>query len=203
MAYQLKDSYYRRAKREGYRSRAAYKLLELNESFRLIQSGARVLDLGAAPGGWLQVAARIVGPSGRVVGVDHQAIAPLGEEHVFLLQGDILQEETQRQMRELLGGQADCVLSDLSPRLSGIHDADVYRSVDLARTAFGIACQLLKLGGGFLVKAFIGEETAALFKSLKPFFASVHRTRSEATRKASSEIYLIGKGFRGSAKSQS
>ena len=196
MSYRLRDSFYRRAKREGYRSRAAYKLLELNKSYRLIKFGDRVLDLGAAPGGWLQVASELVGPGGRVVGVDCQSIAPLEKENVDLLQGDVLQEDTQNQIRQLLGGLADCVLSDLSPRLTGIHDADVYRSIELARIAIGLASTLLRAGGNCVVKTFIGKETEAFFTELKPLFASLQRTRAEATRKHSSELYLIGKGFR-------
>ncbi len=202
MRYQSKDSYFRRAKREGYRSRAAYKLLELNRRFRLIQAGNRVLDLGSAPGGWLQVVSKLVGPKGKVLGVDRQPIIPLNEKDVIILQGDIQVEETQIKIRELLGGPADCVLSDLSPRLSGIHDADVSRSMELARTAFEVASCLLKPGGSFLVKTFIGEESSAFFEELKPHFASLQRTRSEATRKGSSEIYYFGKGFRRPINSQ-
>lgn len=203
MSYQSKDSYFRRAKKEGYRSRAAYKLLELNRRFRLIQADNRVLDLGSTPGGWLQVASKLVEPKGKVIGVDLQPILPLNEKDVIILQGDIQVEETQIKIRELLGGPANCVLSDLSPRLSGIHDADVSRSMDLARTAFEVASRLLKPGGNFLVKTFIGEESAAFFDELKPHFASLQRTRSEATRKGSSEIYYLGKGFRRPVNSHS
>ncbi len=203
MGYQLKDSYYWRAKKEGYRSRAAYKLQELNQSYRLIGTGNRVLDLGAAPGGWLQVASKLVGPKGKVLGVDNQPIALFKEENILLLPGDISEEATQAKIRQQLGGAADCVLSDLSPRLSGIHDVDISRSLDLARTAFQVACSLIRPGGNFVVKTFIGEETTSLFKELQPYFESVHRTRAEATRKHSSEIYMIGKGFRKSANSRS
>ena len=202
MSYQSKDSYFRRAKREGYRSRAAYKLLELNRRFRLILAGNRVLDLGSAPGGWLQVASKLVGPKGKVLAVDIQPIIPLNEKNLIILQGDIQVEETQIKIREFLGGLADCVLSDLSPRLSGIHDADVSRSMELARTAFEVASRLLKPGGNFLVKTFIGEESTAFFEELKPHFVSLQRTRSKATRKGSSEIYYFGKGFRESVNGQ-
>ena len=203
MGYERKDSYYRKAKKEGYRCRASYKLLELNRRYRLIQPGHRVVDLGAAPGGWLQVASRLVGLRGKVLGVDLQPISPFKEKNVLILQGDVTSEGTQIEIRELLGGTADCVLSDLSPRLSGIHDADVNRSLDLARTAFQVSSTLLKPTGNFLVKTFIGEETSAFFMELKPHFSSLQRTRSEATRKQSSEIYLIGKGFRQSVNDQS
>ncbi len=191
------DSYYRKAKREGYRSRAAYKLLELNLRFGLIRPGNRVVDLGSAPGGWLQVCARLAGPEGRVVGVDLQPIEPLGESQVFLLQGDIVSAVSQEKTRELLGHGADCVLSDLAPRLSGIRDADLSRSAELVRAALNFACALLKPGGSFLVKTFMGEGTADLLAELRQRFTSVRSTRPEATRKSSSEIYVIAKGFRG------
>ena len=196
MGYQLKDSYYRRAKKEGFRSRAAYKLQELNRSYRLIGLGNRVLDIGAAPGGWMQVASKLVGPKGKVIGVDLQPMSPFKESNIILIQGDIRDEATQAEIRHHLGGTADCVLSDLSPRLSGIHDADVSRSVELARTALQVACSLMRPGANFVVKTFIGEETTSFFKQLQSYFESVHRTRAEATRKHSSEIYLIGKRFR-------
>src|SRR3989337_1541779 len=122
MSYQPKDPYYRRAKTEGSRSRAAYKLLELNQRFHLIKSGDRVVDLGAAPGGWLQVAARLAGKKGRVIGVDIQPIEPLREENVLVIQGDVGSEECRQEILALLGSQADCVLSDPSPRLTRMPD---------------------------------------------------------------------------------
>ena len=197
MIYQPKDAFYRKAKREGYRSRAAYKLLELNRRFQLIKPGDRVVDLGAAPGGWLQVGAQLAGPKGKVLGVDLQPIAALGESHVVILQGDVASAECREKIKGLLGSAADSVLSDLSPRLTGIHDADISRSVELARLAHKVACELLRPGGNFLVKTFVGEELAAFSVELKQNFLSVHRTRPEATRKGSSEIYLCAKGFRG------
>ena len=197
MMYQPKDAFYRKAKREGYRSRAAYKLLELNRRFQLIKPGDRVVDLGAAPGGWLQVAAQLTGPKGMVLGADIQPIAPFHEPNIVVLQGDVTAAECAEKIIELLGSLADCVLSDVSPRLTGIHDADISRSVELARSAHSVACRLLKPGGNFLVKTFVGEELGAFFLELKKNFLSVHRTRPEATRKGSSEIYLCARGFRG------
>ena len=196
MKYRLKDTYYRKAKNEGYRSRAAYKLLELTQRFHPIKPGDRVVDLGAAPGGWLQVASKLTGQKGKVIGVDLQAIEPLKEKNIHLVQGDITSENIQTAVKELLGGPADCVLSDLSPRLSGIREADVSRSVELSRTAFKIASVMLKTGGSFMVKVFMGEETAAFAKELETHFASIRSTRPDATRKASSEIYMIARGFR-------
>ena len=197
MTYQPKDAFYRKAKREGYRSRAAYKLLELGRRFQLIKPGERVADLGAAPGGWLQVAAELAGPKGKVVGIDLQPIAPFHEPNIALLQGDAASEECGKKIEELLGGKADCVLSDLSPRLTGIHDADIARSVELIRLAHAVARRLLRPGGNFLVKSFVAQELQAFFLELKKDFSSVDRTRPEATRKGSSEIYFCARGYRG------
>ncbi len=196
MVYRPKDAFYLRAKKEGYRSRAAYKLLELNRRFDLIRAGDRIVDLGAAPGGWLQVAGRLAGPKGKVVGVDLQPIGVFKEENIFTLQGDVTADETQQKIKELLGSYADCVLSDVAPRLSGIHDADVARSVDLAFSALRVAIDLLKAGGSFLVKTFVAEEVKPVVLELKKHFSSVQATRPEATRKGSSEIYYCAKGFR-------
>lgn len=196
MTYQPKDAFYRRAKKEGYRSRAAYKLLELNQRFRLIRPGDRVVDLGAAPGGWLKVAAQMTGVKGKVLGVDIQPIAAFHEPNIIVLQSDITAAETTEKIRKLLGSMVDCVLSDLSPRLTGIHHADVSRSIELARMALNVACRLLRPGGNFLVKTFMGEELSAFSMEFKADFLSVQRTRPEASRKGSSEIYLCAKGFR-------
>ncbi len=196
MIYRLKDAFYLKAKKEGYRSRAAYKLLELNERFDLIRPGDRVVDLGAAPGGWLQVAGQLAGPKGKVVGVDLQPISVFKEGNTFALQGDMTSEETKEKIKGLLGSYADCVLSDVAPRLSGIHHADVARSVDLAFSALKLAIDLLRTGGNFLVKTFVGEEAKPFALELKKHFRSVQATRPESTRKGSSEIYYRAKGFR-------
>lgn len=195
MIYQPKDAFYRRAKKEGYRSRAAYKLLELNRRFHLIRPGDRVIDLGAAPGGWLQVASQLAGKKGRVLGVDIQLIEPFAEENIVILQGDITSAECQEKVQRLLGSRADCVLSDLSPRLSGIHHADVSRSVELVRSALQVASRLLRPGGNFLVKTFVAEELRDLSLELKRQFRSLQRARPEASRKGSSEIYFCAQRF--------
>jgi 23S rRNA (uridine2552-2'-O)-methyltransferase len=197
MVYNPQDRYYKKAKQEGYRSRAAYKLLELQQRFRLIRRGDVVVDLGAAPGGWLQVAAKWVGQTGKVIGIDLQPIDAFGEPNILVLQGDITAPEMPRRIAELARGKVHCVLSDLSPRLSGIRDADNARCLELNRTALTLATALLKLGGSFLVKSFVNQELQTFTLELKRHFHSVQRTRPEATRQGSSEFYYFAKGFHG------
>jgi 23S rRNA (uridine2552-2'-O)-methyltransferase len=197
MVYNPQDRYYKKAKQEGYRSRAAYKLLELQQRFRLIRRGDVVVDLGAAPGGWLQVAAKWVGQTGKVIGIDLRPIDAFGEPNILVLQGDITAPEMPRRIAELARGKVHCVLSDLSPRLSGIRDADNARCLELNRTALTLATALLKLGGSFLVKSFVNQELQTFTLELKRHFHSVQRTRPEATRQGSSEFYYFAKGFHG------
>ena len=195
MAYVPQDRYFKKAKQEGYRSRAAYKLLELQQRFRIIKSADSVVDLGAAPGGWLQVAAKLVGPNGKVIGVDLQPIQPLSERNVILLNGDIAAEEIQRQIKNLIGGPAHCVLSDLAPKLSGIRDADTARCLGLNRAALAVAIALLRPGGALLVKSFVSNELQTFTAELKGHFGAVQRTKPDATRHGSSEFYFYAKGF--------
>jgi len=199
MTYKPHDSYFKKAKREGYRSRAAYKLIELQQRFRLMKAGDSVVDLGAAPGGWLQVAAKFVGPNGKVVGVDLEPIEVFREPNIILHQGDITSTATQDKIKVLLGGRAHSVLSDLAPRLSGIRERDTARCLELNRTALTVATKLLRPGGTLLVKSFVNEELQALTLELKKYFSFVQRTRPEATRRASAEFYFCAKDFRASA----
>jgi 23S rRNA (uridine2552-2'-O)-methyltransferase len=194
--YQPKDAFYRRAKKEGYRSRAAYKLLELNRRFHIIKTGDQVVDLGAAPGGWLQVASQLTGKEGRVVGIDLEPIEAIPEKNIVIVRGDITSEESVRKIQQVLGKPADCAISDVAPRLSGIRDADLSRSMELNRSALKVACHLVKPGGHFLVKVFMGEELKSFRLEIEKHFLSVQSTRPEATRKGSSEIYLCAKGLK-------
>ena len=196
MNYNPHDTYYKKAKQEGYRSRAAYKLIELQQRFRLMKAGDWVVDLGAAPGGWLQVATRVVGPHGKVIGVDLQAIDGFRESNIMLVQGDITAEDTERKIKKLMGGPPHCVISDLAPRLSGICDADTARCLELNRAALKIATELLRPGGTLLIKSFINNELPAFTLEIKKHFRSVQRTRPEATRQRSSEFYFCAKDFR-------
>jgi len=199
MTYKPHDSYFKKAKQEGYRSRAAYKLLELQQRFRLMKPGDFVVDLGAAPGGWLQVAAKFVGPNGKLVGVDLQPIEAFRESSITLLQGDIMSTETHDKIKELLGAPAHCVLSDVAPRLSGIRDADIARCLELNRAVLAVSARLLRMGGTLLVKSFVNDELQPFTLELKKYFAAVQRTRPEATRQASSEFYFCAKDFRAGA----
>jgi 23S rRNA (uridine2552-2'-O)-methyltransferase len=195
MAYNPRDSYYKKAKQEGYRSRAAYKLLELQQRYRLLKPGDAVVDLGAAPGGWLQVAAKIVGQTGKIIGVDLQTIESFRERNIILLQGDMARNEIQEQIKALLNGPADCVLSDLAPKLSGIRDADIARCLELNQAALDVAIQLLRPSGSLLIKSFISNDLHGFTAELKKSFSAVQRTKPDATRQGSSEFYFCAKGF--------
>jgi 23S rRNA (uridine2552-2'-O)-methyltransferase len=199
MAYNPKDRYYKRAKQEGYRSRAAYKLLELQQRFHLIRPGDVVVDLGAAPGGWLQVAAKCAGPTGKIIGIDLQPITAFREPNIIVLQGDIASPEMPRKIPEAARGKVRVVLSDLAPRLSGIRDADAARCLEINRSALTLATAVLQPGGSFLVKSFINQELQTFTLELKRHFHSIQRTRPEATRQGSSEFYFFAKGFQESS----
>lgn len=195
--YQRKDRFYTRAKQTGLRSRAAFKLEELARDAKLFRTGGRVVDLGAWPGGWLQMAAAAVGPQGVVVGIDLQAIPALtGLPQVRLLQGDMTDPASLGRIRELLGGEADVVLSDLAPKLTGIRDRDVTAMAELIELARVTAIQLLRPGGSFVVKLFMSEEVAPFVRRLRDHFGEVRTTRPEATRKGSAEIYALARQFR-------
>ncbi|AIY89699.1 RlmE family RNA methyltransferase [Geoglobus acetivorans] len=185
------DHYYWRAKKEGYRSRAAYKLKQMNAKFGLIKPGYWVLDLGASPGGWSQVAAEL---GASVVAID---LSPMKDiEGVTFIQGDMTSEETWEKIREIRD-RFDVVISDASPKITGHWDIDHYRSVELVEAAFTIAKKFLKPGGNFVVKMFQGEETPKLFAEFKKHFRFKKLHSPPASRKRSSEIYFIGKGFGG------
>ena len=197
MVYKRQDVYYRKAKQEGYRSRAAYKLRELQQRFELLRPGNLVVDLGAAPGGWLQVAAKSVAPKGKVIGVDLQPMDHFREPNIEVLQGDIMSDEIQEKIKTLLGAPAHCILSDLAPKLSGIRDADAARCLVLNQTALRVAVRILRPGGSLLIKSFISNDLHAFTAELKGFFRLVERTRAEATRHGSSEFYFCARDFRG------
>ena len=192
-----RDDYYNRAKQQGYRSRAAYKLKQLDELETLIDRGDAVVDLGAAPGGWLQVAAELAGPRGTVVGVDFQRIKPFDDEiddRIETIRGDMTEEKTRDRVREATGGSVDVVLSDMAPNMTGEYSLDQARSLHLARTAAEVALELLDSGGDFAVKIFEGPDVDDFRADLEGEFQYVRATQPDATRKESSELYLLAKG---------
>ncbi len=192
---QSQDAYFRRAKAEGYRARSAYKLLELNERFHLLRLGATILDLGAAPGSWSQVARKAVGDAGRVVAVDIQPIAPLAG--VVALQCDITQPECLAQIAAALPTGADLVLSDVSPAISGIAFADRARAAALAEASLAVALRFLRRGGAFVVKVFRGGDSDRFLAAARRHFAAVHVHKPPASRKESGESYVVGLRRRG------
>lgn len=186
-----KDHYYNKAKQEGYRSRAAYKLHQLDEAASVVSPGDVVVDLGAAPGGWLQVAVELAGPEGRVLGVDRQRIDPI--EGVETLVGDLTDPATRGTIADRIG-EADAVLSDMAPDMSGEYELDHARSVHLARQAVAVALDVLAGGGDLVVKVFQGPDLPALREDLAAEFDHVRVVEPEASRPASAEVYLVAKG---------
>jgi len=197
---QLNDPYVAEARRLGYRSRAAFKLIQLDDRFRLLTPGRRVVDLGCAPGGWSQVAAQRVGGAagrGKVVGVD--LLATDGIAGASLLVDDFRDPATAEHIREVLGGPADLVLSDMAAPATGHAATDHLRIVALAEDAFAFAETILKPGGAFVAKVFQGGSEGALLAALKRAFAEVRHAKPAASRAESAETYVVAKGFRGGA----
>ncbi|HUI20661.1 MAG TPA: RlmE family RNA methyltransferase [Methylocella sp.] len=199
---QLNDPYVARAKQEGLRSRAAYKLIEIDDRYHFLKPGQKIVDLGAAPGGWSQVAARKVGSEegrGRVIGIDLLAMEPLpGVEFKVM---DFLSEDAPAQLMEWLGGKADVVLSDMAANTTGHKKTDHLRIVGLAELAADFACDVLAEGGTFLAKVFQGGTEHALLAQLKREFATVRHVKPQASRAGSAELYVLATGFRGSSRS--
>ncbi len=189
-----RDEYYRKAKAEGYRSRAAYKLIQIDNRFHVLSTGGIVLDLGASPGGWSQVAMERVGPSGRVVAVDLASMAPL--EGVTFIRGDIREEVTLSQLLAQLPEGATCVLSDMSPMLSGNRSLDHARSMELAEVALGAARRVLRSGGNFVTKVLQGEMLEDLRKQVAKGFGSCKGYTPAASLARSAESYLVATGWR-------
>ena len=192
---QISDPYVARAKREGFRSRAAYKLAEIDDKYRLLKPGARVVDLGAAPGGWSEIAARRVGAGGRVLAIDILDMKPIAE--VEFLKLDFLDHTAPQRLKDLLGGQADLVLSDMAANATGHRQTDHLRIMALAEAAAHFAQEVLAPRGSFLCKVLQGGTEAALLAELKRDFASVKHVKPQASRSDSAELYLLARGFRG------
>jgi len=190
------DQYVKRSKEAGYRSRASYKLLEMNQKDGLLKPGFTVVDLGAAPGGWSQVAAECVGDRGRVVASDILPMDPLAG--VEFIQGDFTEEEVLQRILAAMGDDlADLVISDMAPNMSGNAAIDQPAAMYLVELALDLAREVLRPGGQFLVKIFQGEGFDAYLKAMRESFASVSTRKPDASRARSREVYLLGKGFKG------
>ncbi|MGC8936690.1 MAG: RlmE family RNA methyltransferase [Candidatus Methanomethylicaceae archaeon] len=193
----LGDFYYREAKRRGLRSRSALKLLELARRFSIFKQGDCVVDLGAAPGGWIQVAREFVGPHGKIIGVDISEMSPLPFANVHIIKGDICDPSTATRILETAGRPVDVVLSDLAPKFSGIHDLDHARQISLTRSAVSLAESLMRPGGKMVIKLIMGSEFNRFLKDIREKFQFVVLYKPKASRDSSSEIYLICKGWKG------
>jgi 23S rRNA (uridine2552-2'-O)-methyltransferase len=184
-----KDQYRRLAKDQGYRARSAFKLLQLNSSYHILKKGNKVVDLGCAPGGWLQIATKEVGSSGRVVGIDLKPVEPVAGATV--LEGSIEDPNMLAKIADILGGKADVVLSDLAPNVSGVWDIDQARQISLSTIALGFARQILRGGGSAVFKVFEGEMLAEFKAELKKSFGRVLLSKPTASRQQSSELYIV------------
>lgn len=198
-----KDQFHRLAKVRGYRSRAAFKLQQIARRYHPIRRGDLVLDLGAAPGGWLQAAHQIVGNNGYLLGVDKEPIAELPFENVKTLEADISDGKALSSILSSGPSKYDVVLSDLAPNVSGVWEVDHARQIDLARCALRIACNVLKPSGNFLVKVFQGSEINDFRNEIKTRFRLLRIVKPPASRAESAELYFLGLGFLDSAESTS
>jgi 23S rRNA (uridine2552-2'-O)-methyltransferase len=189
--YVVKDSFYKKAKKEGYRARSAYKLEEIQAKFRVIKKGDRILDLGAAPGSWLQLESALVGEKGLVVGLDLLPIAPVATANVRLVKADIRELDVDRFLGELSIPYFDVVTCDIAPNLSGIRETDNARIGELYRSVKAVVGAALKQGGSFIFKSFFIEGFKATTEDLKSLFAKVSIYKPAASRGVSSEVYLI------------
>ena len=190
-----RDYYYKKAKQEHYRSRAAYKLFQAIKKYGLIEYGDVVVDLGAAPGGWMQAAKKTVGNKGFVLGVDLKPIEPFPQHYVRTIVRDMTEEETLQQILELLPRKADAVISDASPNISGVWEVDHARQLDLAQEAMHIASETLRPGGNFFVKVFQGDMLDDFAQKVERHFDYVRVIKPHASRAKSSEMFVLGMHF--------
>jgi len=194
MQRHVNDEYVKRSQKEGFRSRAAYKLLELQEKDRFLKPGQVVVDLGAAPGGWLQVAASVVGKKGKVIGLDLLEIDPMAD--VELIQGDFREEAVLERLQQALDGrQVDLVISDMAPNVSGVAAVDQPRAMYLCELALDFCRQALRPGGGMVIKVFQGEGFDEFFRDMKSSFGRVVTRKPKASRPKSREVYLVAGNY--------
>jgi 23S rRNA (uridine2552-2'-O)-methyltransferase len=190
--YRPKDHYFQKAKQEGLRARSAFKVDEILKRFALVKKGATVLDLGAAPGGFLQILADAVGPSGRVIGIDIVAIRPFTQKYVTTAVLDVLADDFDAKLRAMYDGPFDAVISDMAPKTSGIRATDEARSLRLAGKALEVAVTRGRPGSAFVAKLFMGGDFEEFRNEVRAHFEDVKVVRPEATRGASMEVYLVG-----------
>jgi 23S rRNA (uridine2552-2'-O)-methyltransferase len=189
-----KDQYRRLAKDQGYRARSAYKLLQLNHSYHIIKKGSKVVDLGCAPGGWMQVVTNEVGQAGKVIGIDLKPVEPVAGATV--LKGSIEDIDMMEKIAGILGDKADVILSDLSPNVSGLWDIDHARQISLSTIALGFARQVLRVGGSAVFKVFEGDTLSEFRAELKSSFGRVLLNKPLASRQESSELYIVCLDFK-------
>ena len=189
-----RDQYRRLAKDQGYRARSAYKLLQMNRSYNIIKKGDKVVDLGCAPGGWLQVAVKEVRPSGKVIGIDLKPVTPVVD--AIILQGSIEDPNILSKIEEILGSKADVILSDMAPNVSGVWDIDHARQISLSTIALGFARQVLRVGGSSVFKIFEGEMLKEFKSELRKSFGKVLLSKPSASRQESSELYIVCLDFK-------
>ncbi len=192
----LSDPFVKQAQKDGYRSRSAYKLTELNEKDKLIRPGMRIMDLGSAPGGWSQVAGKLVGAKGRVLATD---ILPMDAiKNVDFIQGDFTEDAVVQQVLDWVGGDKfDLIISDIAPNITGIASADQASTIYFLELALDTVCKTLKPGATFVAKMFQGSGSDEYLKQLRAHFSKVTIRKPAASRKEASEVYLVAKGFRG------
>ena len=189
-----RDQYRRLAKDQGYRARSAYKLLQINRSYNVLKKGDKVVDLGCAPGGWLQVAVKEVRPSGKVIGIDLKSVTPIVD--AIILQGSIEDPDMLSKIEEILGSKADVVLSDLAPNVSGVWDIDHARQISLSTIALQFTQRVLRIGGSSVFKVFDGDMLKEFRSELERSFGKVFLSKPSASRQESSELYIICLNFK-------
>lgn len=194
--FQRRDHFYRKAKKEGYPARSAYKIMELDRHFGIFKPGNTIVDLGAAPGGWFQVGQERLGGNGLLVGVDILPLSLALAKGCHFLKGDFTKQDTQAWIRSKVKSGADWVISDMAPNTSGVKFKDQFASFELCRQALVFAIGILKPGGGFLCKLFPGEEQEAFRKEMKLWFSKIKTVIPQATRSSSREVYVVGTGFK-------
>lgn len=192
--YIRKDSFYKKAKREGYRSRAAYKLMEINDKHKILKNGYCVADIGCFPGGWAQVAGELIGAKGIVVGVDVKKTQPIAGENFIFIEGDFTFPDVRQKISSSAGKLFDIILSDISPDLSGIKIRDQALSVELCRSVLEFAGQFLKNGGTLLLKIFQGSDVKDFLDELRNCFKDVKILKPSSSRKESGEVYILCSG---------